>query len=132
MTDPTPGTPNSSPPSGTPADTNEIETDFEVFEKLAACAKVGILDRIASGDWDLVARLVWSLNRRREASGGSRPLVRFSRSGKCAAKAARARGRQKVLKATARRSGRRWCCIRKRAAASRPRQATGILHSILR
>jgi BCCT family betaine/carnitine transporter len=30
MTDPTPGTPNSSPPSGTPADTNEIETDFEV------------------------------------------------------------------------------------------------------
>jgi BCCT family betaine/carnitine transporter len=30
MTDPTPGTPNSSPPSGTPADANEIETDFEV------------------------------------------------------------------------------------------------------
>jgi len=30
MTDPTPRTPNSSPPSGTPADANEIETDFEV------------------------------------------------------------------------------------------------------
>ncbi len=30
MTDPTPGTPKSSPPSGTPGDTNEIETDFEV------------------------------------------------------------------------------------------------------
>ncbi len=30
MTDPTPGTPKSSPPSGTPGDMNEIETDFEV------------------------------------------------------------------------------------------------------
>ncbi|RMG17172.1 MAG: hypothetical protein D6731_04575 [Planctomycetota bacterium] len=53
-------------------DALELESDFEAFEKLAECAKVGILDRIAEGDWDQAARLVWSLGRRREARAETR------------------------------------------------------------
>jgi diguanylate cyclase (GGDEF)-like protein len=49
------------------ADALELETDFEVFEKLAECARIGILDRVSDADWDTAARLVWSLSRRREA-----------------------------------------------------------------
>jgi diguanylate cyclase (GGDEF)-like protein len=49
------------------ADAIELETDFDVFERLADCAKLGILDRIAEADWDVAARLVWSLGRRRDA-----------------------------------------------------------------
>lgn len=48
------------------ADALELETDFEVFEKLAECARIGILDRVSDADWDTAARLVWSLSRRRE------------------------------------------------------------------
>jgi hypothetical protein len=47
-------------------DAIELEADAEVFEKLADCAKVGILERAAEGDWDLAARLVWALGRRRD------------------------------------------------------------------
>jgi HEAT repeat protein len=46
-------------------DALELETNLDAMEKLAECAKLAILDRIAEGDWDLAARLVWSIGRRR-------------------------------------------------------------------
>lgn len=47
-------------------DAIELESDPEVFDKLAECARVGILERVADGDWDVAARLVWALGRRRD------------------------------------------------------------------
>ncbi|MGE0712203.1 MAG: diguanylate cyclase [Planctomycetota bacterium] len=46
------------------ADALELETDGETFEKLSDCAKAGILDRIAQGDWDQAARLTRALGLR--------------------------------------------------------------------
>lgn len=56
-------------------DALELEQNVDAFEKLAECAKLGILDRIAEGDWDVAARLVWSLGRRREGRGDAQGRV---------------------------------------------------------
>ncbi|MBX3471861.1 MAG: HEAT repeat domain-containing protein [Planctomycetes bacterium] len=61
-------------------DAIELESDPEVFEKLAECARVGILERVAEGDWDLAARLVWALGRRRDKRNDAQ--TRLEKTGK--------------------------------------------------
>jgi diguanylate cyclase (GGDEF)-like protein len=50
------------------SDAITIESDPECFERLAECARVAILDRCADGDWDVAARFVWALGRRKRAA----------------------------------------------------------------
>jgi len=47
-------------------DAIELENSPEAFEVLCECTRIGLVDRLASGDWDVAARLVWALKRRRQ------------------------------------------------------------------
>lgn len=59
------------------SDALQIESDPEAFERLAECARVAILDRCADGDWDVAARFVWALGRRKRGSD-----VRLEKAGR--------------------------------------------------
>jgi diguanylate cyclase (GGDEF)-like protein len=48
------------------ADALELETEFDIFESLGACARIGILERVAEADWDTASRLVWAFKRKRD------------------------------------------------------------------
>ncbi|MDC3379120.1 hypothetical protein OAX78_02435, partial [Planctomycetota bacterium] len=60
-------------------DALEIETDVEVFERLAECARHAILERISESDWDLAARLVRRMGRRRDARSGEKAQLAKTR-----------------------------------------------------
>lgn len=50
-------------------DALQTEQDPDAFEKLAECAKAGIVDRCADADWEVAARLVYALARRKGKRG---------------------------------------------------------------
>jgi diguanylate cyclase (GGDEF)-like protein len=60
-------------------DALELEGDSTVFEKLAGCARLGILDQIAEGDWDMASRLTRALGRRRGGRAGPSDLAHIGR-----------------------------------------------------
>lgn len=60
-------------------DALDLEGDVSVFESLAGCARMGILDRIAEGDWDMASRLTRALGRRRAGRAGPSDLAHVGR-----------------------------------------------------
>lgn len=60
-------------------DALELEGDSTVFEQLAGCARLGILDQIAEGDWDMASRLTRALGRRRGGRAGPSDLAHIGR-----------------------------------------------------
>jgi diguanylate cyclase (GGDEF)-like protein len=62
------------------ADALEIETDVDVYERLVHAARMAALERLSDADWDIAARLVFGISRRREASAGaSQALQKIAR-----------------------------------------------------
>lgn len=60
-------------------DALELEGDVTVFEQLAGCARLGIVDQIAEGDWDMASRLTRALGRRRGGRAGPSDLAHVGR-----------------------------------------------------
>ncbi|MBL4849464.1 MAG: hypothetical protein JKY65_28375, partial [Planctomycetes bacterium] len=60
-------------------DALDLESDVAIFERLAGCARLGILDRIADGDWDTASRLTRAVACRRAGRSGSVDLAHAGR-----------------------------------------------------